>query len=116
AYSEAVALGRETGQDVALAFGLAGLAWLEARQGREAECRAHAVEGREACIRAGVTVHELWTIAALGDLELGLGRPEAALEHYLEWDALLAASGIEDADLSPAPELTETLLRLGREA
>ena len=115
AYSEAVALARETGQDVSLAFGLAGLAWLEARQGREAECRAHAAEGREACIRAGVTVHELWTIAALGDLEFGLGRPEAALEHYLEWDTLLTASGIEDTDLSPAPELTETLLRLGRD-
>jgi DNA-binding CsgD family transcriptional regulator len=62
-----------------------------------------------------VTVHELWTIAALGDLEFGLGRPEAALEHYLEWDTLLVASGIEDTDLSPAPELTETLLHLGRD-
>jgi DNA-binding CsgD family transcriptional regulator len=116
AYSEAVALARETGQDVSRAFGLAGLAWLEARQGREEECRAHAVEGREACVRAGVTVHELWTIAALGDLEFGLGRPEAALEHYLEWDTLLVASGIEDTDLSPAPELTETFLHLGRDA
>ena len=113
-YSEGIALARETGQDVALAFGLAGLAWLEAREGREAECRAHAAEGREACIRAGVGVHELWAVAALGDLELGLGRPEAALEHYREWDALLTVRGIEDADLSPAPELVETLLRLGR--
>jgi DNA-binding CsgD family transcriptional regulator len=114
AYSESVALARETGQGFALAFGLAGLAWLEARQGREDDCRAHAAEGRDACIRAGVAVHELWTIAALGDLELGLGRPEAALRHYSEWDALLHARGIEDTDLSPAPELTETLLRLGR--
>ena len=113
-YSEGIALARETGQGVALAFGLAGLAWLEAREGREAECRAHATEGREACIRAGVGVHELWAVAALGDLELGLGRPEAALEHYREWDALLTVRGIEDADLSPAPELVETLLRLGR--
>ena len=114
AYSEAVALARETGQGVSLGFGLAGLAWLEARQGREAECRAHAAEGRDACIRAGMTVHELWTVAALGDLELGLGRPEAALAHYLDWDAMLTASGVEDTDLSPAPELMETLLRLGR--
>ncbi|MGE5275015.1 MAG: hypothetical protein ACM3QU_14795 [Verrucomicrobiota bacterium] len=79
AHSEGIALARETGQGVALAFGLAGLAWLEARQGREAECRAHAAEGREACIRAGVGVHEFWTLAALGDLEFGFGRPEAAL-------------------------------------
>jgi DNA-binding CsgD family transcriptional regulator len=113
-YSEAVALARETGQDVALAFGLGGLAWLEARQGREAECRAHAAEGREACVRAGIAVHELWTLAALGDLEFGLGHPEEALAHYREWDALLGSRGIEDTDLSPAPELTETLVRLGR--
>ena len=114
AYAEGIALARETGQDVALAFGLGGLAWLDARQGRESEARANATEGREACIRAGVAVHELWTLAALGDLELGLGRPELALGHYEEWDALLRSRGIEDADLSPAPELTETLLRLGR--
>jgi DNA-binding CsgD family transcriptional regulator len=113
-YSEGVALARETGQGVALAFGLAGLAWLEARQGREAECRIHAEEGRDACIRAGVGVQELWTLAALGDLELALGRPEAALAHYREWDDLLTARGIEDTDLSPVPELTETLVRLGR--
>ena len=114
AYSEAVALARETGQDVALSFALGGLAWLEARLGREPECRAHAAEGRETSIRAGTAVHELWTLAALGDLELGLGRPEVALGHYQEWDALLRSRGIEDVDLSPAPELTETFLRLGR--
>ena len=114
AYSEAITLARETGQDVALAFALAGLAALEARQGREAECRTHAAEGREACIRAGVAVQELWTLTALGDLELGLGRPEAALVHYRECEKLRAARGIEDADLLQVPELVETLLRLGR--
>jgi DNA-binding CsgD family transcriptional regulator len=114
AYSEGIALARETGQGVALSFGLAGLAWLEARQGREEAARAHGAEGREACNRAGVVVHELWTLAALGDLELGLGRPEAALQHYEEWNALLGARGIEDTDLSPGPELTETYLHLGR--
>ena len=114
AYGEGIALARETGQGVALAFGLSGLAWLEARQGREADCRAHAAEGRETCIRTGVVANELWTLAALGDLELGLGRPEAAVVHYEEWDALLRSRRIEDVDLSPAPELAETYLRLGR--
>ena len=37
-----------------------------------------------------------------------------ALAHYEEWDALLRSRGIEDADLSPCPELVETYLRLGR--
>jgi DNA-binding CsgD family transcriptional regulator len=114
AYVEGIALARETGQGVALSFGLGGLAWLEARQGREEEARAHAAEGREACIRAGVVVHELWAIAALGDLELGLGHPEAALRHYEEWATLLEARAIQDVDLFPGPELVETYLRLGR--
>ena len=114
AYGEGIALARETGQEVALALGLSGLAWLEARQGHEADCRAHAVEGRETCIRTGVVANELWTIAALGDLELGLGRPEEAVLHYEEWDALLRSRRIEDVDLSPGPELAETYLRLGR--
>jgi DNA-binding CsgD family transcriptional regulator len=114
AYSEGIELSRETGQGVALGFGLAGLSWLEARQGREEEARAHAAEGREACVRAGVAVHELWTLAALGDLEVGFGRPEAAVTHYEEWNALLHSRGIEDIDLSPGPELVETYLRLGR--
>jgi DNA-binding CsgD family transcriptional regulator/RecA/RadA recombinase len=113
-YSEGIALARETGQGVALGFGLAGLAWLEAREGREEEARAHAAEGRAVCIRAGIAVHELWTLAALGDLELGLGHPEAAVLHYEEWDVLLRSRGIEDADLSPGPELVETYLQLGR--
>jgi DNA-binding CsgD family transcriptional regulator len=115
-YTEAIALARESGQDVALGFGLSGVAWLEARQGREEACRDHAAEGRQVCVRAGMAANELWAIAALGDLELGLGRPEAALGHYEEWEALLRAHGIADADLSPGPELAETLLRLGRRA
>ncbi len=113
-YSEGIAHARESGQDVALGFGLAGIAWLEARQGRVDAARAHASEGREVCVRAGIAVHELWTVAALADLELGDGRPEAALAHLEEWDTLLTARAIADTDLSPAPELVEVLLRLGR--
>ena len=56
----------------------------------------------------------MWAIAALGDLELGQGRPEAALAHFEEQRTVLHARGILDADLSPAPELAEIYLRLGR--
>ena len=52
-YREAIALARESGQRTALAFGLAGLAWLEARRGREDECRAHAAEALRAVAGAG---------------------------------------------------------------
>jgi DNA-binding CsgD family transcriptional regulator len=114
AYDEGIALARESGQGIALAFGLGGLAWLEARQGRDVEARAHAAEGVEVCGQLGVAVHDLWTLAALAELELGHGRPEEALVHLETWERLLRERGIEDTDLSPAPELVETYLRLGR--
>ena len=50
-----------------------------ARDARQSAARTPPRDARRAS-RTGVTVHELWTIAALGDLELGLGRPEAALD------------------------------------
>jgi DNA-binding CsgD family transcriptional regulator len=114
AYDEGIALARESGQGIALAFGLGGLSWLDARQGRDDDCRRHAAEGREICSGLGVVVQGLWSRAALADLELVRGRPEAAVAHLEEWAALLRERRIEDTDLSPVPELVETYLRLGR--
>jgi DNA-binding CsgD family transcriptional regulator len=113
-YAEGIALARETGATSDLAACLAGLAWLEARQGREPACREHAAEAAEISGRKHLALFQVWSLAALGDLELGLGRPEAALVHYERLDALLDRLGLDDVDLSPAPELAETLLRLGR--
>jgi len=62
-----------------------------------------------------MAVPELWAVLALGDLELGLGQPDGARARYRECEELLAARGIEDVDLSPVPELVESLLRLGRD-
>ncbi len=113
-YHESIRLARETGQVTELSPALAGLAWLDARQGKEAECRAHAQEAREVSARFGLDFHAVWTFAALGDLELGLGRPAAAVEHFLELEAALGSLGIADVDVSPAPELVDAYLRLGR--
>jgi DNA-binding CsgD family transcriptional regulator len=52
-------------------------------------------------------------LAALGDLELGLGHLDAALEHFQAELAALRAGHVGDVDLSPEPELVELLLRLG---
>ena len=112
-YDEGIRLARETGQRTEMAAGLAGLAWLEARQGREELCRAHADEGRRLCTELGMGTYKVWTFQALGDLELALGRPAEALPHYLEQAEALAEAGIADVDLSPAPELIEVHLRLG---
>lgn len=114
-YDEAIRLGRETGQRVEVAAALAGLAWLEARQGREATCREHAAEATKQCEELGVGLYGVWAVQALGDLELGLGRPAAAIEHYQAQADALRVRGIADVDLSPAPELVDALLRLGRD-
>jgi DNA-binding CsgD family transcriptional regulator len=113
-YDEAIRLARETGQRIDLAAALAGLAWLEARQGREAECRAHAAEGQALCEKLGMVLFDGWCLAALGELAAGLGRTDEAVERFEELDRHLRESSIADVDLSPAPELVEAYVRLGR--
>ncbi|MGZ6709413.1 MAG: helix-turn-helix transcriptional regulator [Solirubrobacteraceae bacterium] len=113
-YREAIDLARETRQQTDLVFGLAGLAWLQGRRGREQECRAGAAEALALCDELGTRLHEIWATAALGDLELGLGRAAAAAEHFERQERLLGELGITDADLSPAPELVDAYVRLGR--
>ncbi len=114
-YDEAIGLARETGQRVEIAASLAGLAGLEARRGREAVCREQAAEATRLCDELGVALYAVWAIQALGDLELGLGRAAAAIEHYEAQIDALQSHGIADIDLSPAPELVNAFLRLGRE-
>jgi DNA-binding CsgD family transcriptional regulator len=111
-YHEAIRLARETHQRTDLAAGLAGLAWLEARQGMT-ECRVHATEARELSNELGTAIYDLWAIAALADFELGAGNTASALGYLLEFERASRSLGIHDADLSPAPELIEVYLRLG---
>jgi DNA-binding CsgD family transcriptional regulator len=114
-YDEAIGLARETGQRVEIAASLAGLAGLEARRGHEAACREQAAEAARLCDELGIALYGVWAIQALGDLELGLGRPAAAIEHYEAQIDALRSRGIADVDLSPAPELVDAFLHLGRD-
>jgi DNA-binding CsgD family transcriptional regulator len=113
-YGEAIDLARESGQQIQLALALAGLAWLQSRRGREAGCRALADESLALSRRLGLGLAEVWATAALGELELALGHLELAATRLRELQSLLEAQTITDADLSPVPELTEALVRLGR--
>jgi DNA-binding CsgD family transcriptional regulator len=113
-YREAIALARESGQRADLAYGLSGLAWLQARRGRDQECRQLAAEALALAPVLGARLYEVWALAALGELELGLGDAAAAVDQLSRRQALLAQLGITDVDLSPGPELCEAYLRLDR--
>ncbi len=113
-YREAIDRARESGQQTALTFALAGLAWLQARRGREQECRALAGEAMNRCPELGTRMHEIWAMAALGELELALGAPALAVEHFERQSRLLSELAITDVDLSPAAELVDVYLRLER--
>ena len=112
-YDEAIRLARESGQRVELTAALAGLAWLQARQGREVACRRHCAEASALCDELGVGLYGIWAIQALGDLELGLGRAaESVVRHEAQAEAL-RARGIADVDLSPAPGVGRRLPAAG---
>ena len=113
-YDEAARLARETGQQTEVAAALASMAWLEARQGYEDDCRAHAAEALALCSELGVHLYEIWAIRALGELELGLGRASAAAEHLEYCTLRIGQLGIQDVDLAPSGELVDAYLRLGR--
>lgn len=115
-YDEAIRLTRETGQQVELAAALAGVAWLEAREGREPACRAHAAEALALSERLGIALFSIWAVQALGDLELALGRPMASVVHHEAQIEEMKVHRIADVDMSPAPELVEAYLRLDRAA
>jgi DNA-binding CsgD family transcriptional regulator len=113
-YREAIDLARESGQQTELVFGLAGLAWLQARRGREQECRALAAEALTLSEQLGARLHRIWTTAALGELELALGQEAKAVAHFERQGELLRETAISDVDLSPGAELVDAYLRLGR--
>lgn len=113
-FHEAILLGRETGQRSEICLALARLSWMEARQGKQDECRAHTAEALELSRSLGLGPCQIWALSALGDLELGLGRLDAALASYQEQQSELARLQMNDVDLSPVPELVEAYLRLGR--
>jgi class 3 adenylate cyclase len=115
-YEDAVRVAGETTQFTWRAGAVAGLAWLDALEGRTDECRAHAAEARQLAETYGMALYKAWSMIALGLLELGLGRPEEALNHLTECEAFLAEVSINDPDLSPAPNIVDALVRLGRVA
>lgn len=111
---ETIELAREGGQHVELTFALADHAWLQAKRGREEECRKLAAQALVLAGELGLGLYEIWVNAALGELELGLGRTGAAVAHFEHEQQLIDRCGITDPDVMPTAELVEVYLRLGR--
>ena len=86
AAAESVQLATDTGQVVEAAFSLVTLARVEAILGREHECRAHVDAALSASRPTGAHSIENYASAALGLLELSLGRVEDAASHLAECD------------------------------
>jgi class 3 adenylate cyclase len=113
-YEEGARIARETTQSTWLAASTAGTAWLDALEGRADECRAHAGEAEELADQYDMGFYKAWSMIALGQLELGLGRPDAALHHFITCETFLETIAINDPDLAPAPDIVDALVRLGR--
>ena len=114
-YEDAIRVGRETTQLTVVSSAISGLAWLDALEGRAEECRANSAEALQLNESLGWSLFKAWALIALGMLELGLGHPEEALKHLVACDAFLDEIAISDPDLSPAPDIVEALVRIGRD-
>ncbi len=112
-YTEAIRLAAETGHTTDRALALSGLAWLEARQGREAQCRGHAATALRIGTANRVHLARVWASHALADLEAALGNAVAAATAYESLQRMLGELHVTDADLWPAPELVECYRQSG---
>ncbi|MEA2619228.1 MAG: hypothetical protein QOC97_1, partial [Chloroflexota bacterium] len=87
-------------------------AWIEAALGLEAACRAHAERAAELDARMG------WSRSvseALGVLELGLGRPDLAIQHFDRVTVDTSRIGADAiAPRSWVPAYVDALVRVGR--
>ena len=104
---EAETLAAESGQTVDQGLALGALAWLHAAQGEAEECQACAHDALAIADLLGVG-SRFQAVSALGLLELGRRRPEAALEHLEPLHESQIVSGWSDAAV--APHLTVDLV------
>ncbi|WP_067825674.1 helix-turn-helix transcriptional regulator [Nocardia inohanensis] len=105
---EGIRLAADTGQRAFHTRQAATLAHLAALRGAETACRELASEP----LAHGVAPANVHAEAALGLLDLGLGRPEAAFDRYV---TMLAGANRHGATAS-LPDLIEAAHRIGRTA
>lgn len=117
--ARALGMAESIGVPVGIAFNLGYLAWLAAVEGRESEARDHVARADDAAQRGlGYLFLRGRLQATLGLLELGLGRPLAAIEKLVPVADLVERHGVREPSFLPyAPDLIEAYARAGeREA
>ena len=107
--SEAAELAEDTGAFALLPHALAALTLVEAGLGHEADCRRNVERGLGFVPGEGVHLH-----AALGLLELGLGRVPEAIEALETAERGLRRRGLSSAVVPVRPDLVEAYVRAGR--
>ncbi|HEU4945798.1 MAG TPA: LuxR family transcriptional regulator [Kribbella sp.] len=108
---EGLETARETRQNPSIAFHLGTLATIAAFRGDEAACKRWAGEVVDLTRRHGLAMPEARAIGALAVLDLGLGRPEPAMDRL---ERLFETTAHPVIRLSSAVDFVEAALRADR--
>jgi DNA-binding CsgD family transcriptional regulator len=112
--AESVELAQDTGQLPLLAHSLCALAHVEAAGGQEDDCRRHVAEGMALVARFQGDATGAYMTAALGLLELGLGRIPEAIAVLEETQRTADRLGMQPSLVMCTPDLVEAYARAGR--
>jgi DNA-binding CsgD family transcriptional regulator len=113
---EALELALDTRQHSLVGFAAGMLAGAEAVRGEEEACRARAAQAIAVCDAIGGTAMGMWPRAALGHLELALGRPEEALGPLSACARAAERIGMRQPSVVQwGADFVEALVRAGRE-
>jgi DNA-binding CsgD family transcriptional regulator len=113
--AEAIELSDELGQPAVTGWALSCLANVEAGRGDANACRTHLARANALVTRTGASAGHTYIGAALGLLELGLGRLDAAVTALEPVAHLTKVNGMREPHVVQwAPDLVEALARSGR--
>jgi DNA-binding CsgD family transcriptional regulator len=115
--SEAIELAHETRQPGYRAWGLVNAAMIEAAQGLEGDCRAHATQALELAQASDIGSLAVYVSSVLGLLELGVGNIPRAIEHLEQCAQRAEACGLTHPNVVRyEPDLIEALHAAGDDA